>query len=167
MSNNVYNLTRKLTLHIISTLLLSCSTATAGILFINFDDVPPGNDSGTRYLPLGVQFFVGNGTQGTSTAIREDSNGNLITGRISNFGTSVSSPNVLVPASASNDDLWVQFYNPTTYTRTLASFASIQNDAEGFPKSTWRRSIRQATLSPKPDCWDQVRSEQSAHLISG
>lgn len=124
----------KLAIYTMCALLLPCSAATAGIIFINFDDVPPGNDSGTRYLPLGVRFFVGNAAQGLSTAIRTDSNGNPITGRISNFGTSVSSPNVLVPAGGSNDDLWVQFYNTTDQTRTFASYASIQNDAEGFPQ---------------------------------
>lgn len=115
-------------------ILVIAGDISAAVISIDFDNLPIGTSTGTHYLSSGAMFFRGNGARGTSTAIRTDTNGNLITARVDSLGTSVSLPNVLIPAAASNDDIWVQFYDPANNnTRTVASFVQIQNDKEGFP----------------------------------
>jgi len=105
--------------------------ATAGMITINFDDLGAGTRTGTHYLNKGVMFFDSNGSKGTSTAIREVG-GVPVTALVGPTGTSVSFPNVLVPSDASNNDIWVQFYD-SAVRRTTARFIQAQNDAEGFP----------------------------------
>ena len=128
-------------LAILSTL---TSVAGAGIINITFDDLPSGVRSGTHYRNQGVMFFDSNGSRGTSTAIRMEG-GLPVTAAVSNFGTSVSQPNVLVPSAASNNDIWVQFYD-AALNRTTANFVKIQNDAEGFPKIAIEAFNRSGTL---------------------
>lgn len=108
------------------------SVASAGIINITFDELPSGVRTGTHYRNQGVMFFDSNGSRGSSTAIRMEG-GQPVTAAVSNFNTSVSLPNVLVPSAASNNDIWVQFYD-SALKRTTADFIQIQNDAEGFPK---------------------------------
>jgi hypothetical protein len=117
---------------VLFTTLCSSSFVRAGLITIDFDDLGAGTRTGTHYLNRGVMFFDSNGSRGTSTAIREI-NGVAVTAQVDNFGTSVSLPNVLVPSAASNNDIWVQFYE-SAVKRTTARFIQAQNDAEGFPK---------------------------------
>lgn len=126
--------TKNIVFAVLMGILAIVSDASAAVVSINFDNLPIGTSTDSHYLSVGVMFFRGNGARGTSTAIRTDTNGNPISARVDSFGTSVSLPNVLVPAVASNDDIWVHFYDPAhNNTRTSASFVQIQNDKEGFP----------------------------------
>jgi hypothetical protein len=107
--------------------------ANAGPILINFDNLNPGASTGTHYLPLGVMFLRGNGIKGTSTGLAMN-NGVPITA-IAGFvgGISVSSPNVLLPGDAMNNDIFVHFFDGNQQ-RTFASYVEVQNDNEGFPK---------------------------------
>lgn len=116
----------------LTTLATLTSAANAGMINITFDELPSGVRTGTHYKNQGVMFFDSNGSRGSSTAIRMEG-GLPVTAAVSNFGTSVTLPNVLVPSAASNNDIWVQFYD-SALNRTTADFVQIQNDAEGFPK---------------------------------
>lgn len=104
-----------------------------GVITINFDDLGAGTRTGTHYLDRGVMFFDSNGSKGTSTAIRTVG-GVPVTALVGPTGTSISSPNVLIPSDASNNDIWVQFYD-SALRRTTAQFIQFQNDAEGFPSA--------------------------------
>ena len=110
------------------------SMANAGPILINFDNLNPGASTGTHYLPLGVMFFRGNGIKGASTGLAMN-NGVPITAIANNFGPgiAVSSPNVLVPGSAMNNDIFVHFFDGNQQ-RTFANYVEVQNDLEGFPK---------------------------------
>ena len=110
------------------------SMAYAGPILINFDNLNPGASTGTHYLPLGVMFFRGNGIKGTSTGLAMN-NGVPITAIADTFGPgiAVSSPNVLVPGSAMNNDIFVHFFDGNQQ-RTFANYVEVQNDLEGFPK---------------------------------
>jgi hypothetical protein len=116
---------------LLGTLCFSPSFVAAEVITINFDDLGAGTRTGTHYLNKGVMFFDSNGSRGTSTAIREVG-GVPVTALVGPTGTSVSFPNVLVPSDASNNDIWVQFYE-SAVKRTTARFIQAQNDAEGFP----------------------------------
>lgn len=109
------------------------SMAHAGPILINFDNLGAGQSTGTHYLPLGVMFFRGNGIKGTSTGLAMN-NGVPITA-IAGFvgGISVSSPNVLLPGDAMNNDIFVHFFDGNQQ-RTFANYVEVQNDNEGFPK---------------------------------
>jgi hypothetical protein len=108
--------------------------AHAGPILINFDNLGAGQSTGTHYLPLGVMFFRGNGIKGTSTGLAMN-NGVPITAIADTFGPgiAVSSPNVLVPGSAMNNDIFVHFFDGNQQ-RTFANYVEVQNDLEGFPK---------------------------------
>ena len=97
---------------------------------ITFDDIPAGMIR-DQYADRGVRFFRGNGEFGQSTGPREIE-GQVQSAYVGNFGTSVSGPNVLVPAPHCNDDIWVFFYNSKGDRTTVSSFG-LTNDREAQP----------------------------------
>jgi hypothetical protein len=117
--------------HIIAAFFAAAITSTGlTATLANFDDITSG-PIGDQYLSIGLRFYVGNGSEGSSTGLLL-SGGSPVSAAAGNFGTSISPPNVMVPLAGTNNDLFVYFYD-SAQNRVTASSVGIFNDMQGDP----------------------------------
>ena len=94
-----------------------------GNTIVDFDGV--SGEINDFYRAQGVTFTIGNAQGGASTI---DTG---ISASSGNYGTAVSGANVLVPATGSNLDVYMNFY--TTTDRGTVDFVAVTNDRQGNP----------------------------------